>query len=790
MQELQAELILKVDQADKKLDKLLNRFENKAENTGRNAGNLLGKGLAAAASSISSIGFANIFSNLTRGFVGLSQRAIQANNSQLQLSGAVTVANTRLTRQRDILTDVNASYEEKAAALGLDTDKIYENAKATSSSTNAYEAQEEAIERKQRALDAETNSLRQSIALKERDRDLAIQNLLRERGFESLADKRTRQESEILKLQNEKTRAELSGNVQQAFFIDEQIKLREKNLQLTENEIKQIQLQADTIRRDAEPAITSLQNKLNDPKRNKVQLEINEAKQKIQDLQDSISKAFSGGAAAQKISQTAKDFIDAQAEAIGKEAKNKGLINDADVDIALDRLEKKFGSRLTRGQLIKPLGDLLFEGVELTDAERLVSEFVDAASSGRSAGVSLGQAVENLGFAFRTANSQLGNLSGIPENFEDIDKNGRTALRNIALEQGRVNDAERIRQGLLTKSETLDARRLGILQATEDTSGAFERVQDPLAELDRQIIELQTQLGQGLLPILTDFIKLITPLLDTVVSFVSENKQLVATFGIAAVVITGLLSVLSSLAAVFFTLSTVAAALGTTIGVVIGVISGVGLVIATVVAAVTALTVTWKNNFFGIRTITETVFSFVSDFITDKFNEIVIFFSNIPLRIKEAIQSSKGFILDVFENIWSSIQKIFSNDIIRDLVNLYLIDPLNLVLNNIPDAVINAIPGLNGQIKGLLQDGIPRLANGGMLSGSNRLALLNDGKGKMAGQEMVINAPATSMFSPLLAAMNEMGKNGSTSINNSRTVNINNFGGGAMGLQYQTMRVF
>lgn len=84
------------------------------------------------------------------------------------------------------------------------------------------------------------------------------------------------------------------------------------------------------------------------------------------------------------------------------------------------------------------------------------------------------------------------------------------------------------------------------------------------------------------------------------------------------------------------------------------------------------------------------------------------------------------------------------------------------------------------------------LAEGGLVSGGNNVpTLLNDGKGRMAGNEYVVNAPATNMFLPMLEAMNNLGKGGGN-VNNSKTFTqtINNYGNGGGGLALSTQQAF
>jgi hypothetical protein len=141
-------------------------------------------------------------------------------------------------------------------------------------------------------------------------------------------------------------------------------------------------------------------------------------------------------------------------------------------------------------------------------------------------------------------------------------------------------------------------------------------------------------------------------------------------------------------------------------------------------------------------------------------------------------------LFNVFDwgRVWSGMFEAFKN-MIRDLGSWFgnldfgnlLRNGLNGMKNVIRDMFVNvlgSIPGTEGIIDGIIAGtNAIRFADGGRPTGSNVLSLLNDGVGRMSGQETVINAPATSAFAPLLDMINAIGR-GDTYNQQSQT-NIN-----------------
>ena len=162
--------------------------------------------------------------------------------------------------------------------------------------------------------------------------------------------------------------------------------------------------------------------------------------------------------------------------------------------------------RIGVGPAAESLQNLLKSGLNLNQARELLKRFTNEAITGKSKNISLAQAVQNLSFAYQTANPALGNLSGISENYGVIIENGRKAL---------------IAQGVAVKDITEDmAKYEGMIQHTNLTLGSAEKFTgsyiDKQATLNLKWEEFQKNIGTLLLPILADVLDVLTKLFDEI----------------------------------------------------------------------------------------------------------------------------------------------------------------------------------------------------------------------------------------------------------------------------------
>jgi hypothetical protein len=90
------------------------------------------------------------------------------------LSGAIKAVNTQETNRIAVLNDSTKSIEQQAMALGISTDDIYENTKATKSNEGSIKALERQIKRKERALEDETKAIKTNISAIEGKRERPV----------------------------------------------------------------------------------------------------------------------------------------------------------------------------------------------------------------------------------------------------------------------------------------------------------------------------------------------------------------------------------------------------------------------------------------------------------------------------------------------------------------------------------------------------------------------------------------------------------------------------------------
>lgn len=217
--------------------------------------------------------------------------------------------------------------------------------------------------------------------------------------------------------------------------------------------------------------------------------------------------------------------------------------------------------RIGPGAAAESLQNLLKSGLNLDQAADLLRRFQNEAAIGRSQGVSLEQAVQNLSFAYATNNSALGNLSGISENFAtDILPRGKSAIEDYlagTLDLG--DNTEQVRKQIEEYSKSLQAngkqlnandeeqaKYIGTLELTNLTLGAgekaFEGAAGSQAELEQKLAELSRTIGRALLPAFVELVEALTPIIEGVSMFIQQNPELAAGLAIAALAVTGLSS--------------------------------------------------------------------------------------------------------------------------------------------------------------------------------------------------------------------------------------------------------
>ncbi|MGL5964725.1 MAG: hypothetical protein ACRCZ2_10075 [Fusobacteriaceae bacterium] len=184
-------------------------------------------------------------------------------------------------------------------------------------------------------------------------------------------------------------------------------------------------------------------------------------------------------------------------------------INAQEAQKSAENLAKEL--RLGVGTTAESLQNLFKSGLNLDQASDLLKRFTNEAITGKSSTISLDQAVQNLAFGYNTQNSAIGNLSGISENFSDIQERG---LKNLQ-SQGKLLG---LTIGKLSEAEKAQAQYAGIIELTNLTLGSSEKFQgsfiDNQARLNQIIGETQRKFGERLDPFLNEVVKTLIPLVD------------------------------------------------------------------------------------------------------------------------------------------------------------------------------------------------------------------------------------------------------------------------------------
>ncbi|MDI6872151.1 MAG: phage tail tape measure protein [Bacillota bacterium] len=251
----------------------------------------------------------------------------------------------------------------------------------------------------------------------------------------------------------------------------------------------------------------------------------------------------------------------AKAGLLGLDSVARSFGQDADraKQAAIDLAEDGLAPMTTYAVGLK---NLLSSGLGLPEAIKLLEAFKDRAAFGRNAAISFDQAIINLTQSFKTEQSELGDASGLTENYSKLIERGAQILGKKTTE--------------LTNAERAQAKYLAILEASIPYEGDAARAADTAAgaqaRLGSQALQLRQAIGDSLEPALKDLLAAFTPVVKSSVDWVKANPELVKSLALVTAALTGLVAA--------------AGALGLALP---GIIAGVGLLVTPVGLAATAL---------------------------------------------------------------------------------------------------------------------------------------------------------------------------------------------------------
>lgn len=710
-------LVLETKQAVNDIKGFLDKTNNQASTQGKNAGKGFGANFKTALLGIvSGISFKAITSQIQNLF-GLFQRFANAN---LQLEGAINAANAAEQRRNAVLNDSNATIEQKAMAIGLDTSEIYENTKATKTNEGAIKSLEKQIKDKERALEDETRALEANVSAIEEKRDLEIRSLREQRGFNTLTKEEQALEKEITELELQRLQAIKAGNTTQVTALDTILDQKRLDQDIAQKRLDLIDQETDKIEDLYKVQIEQLRVQM-EASKNRFDIDIEPAKRKLEDLR-ATSISVGGG-------QVLKKGIKEQIEAAAKQAPK--VLNAADFSNLQNTLFDKFKGIVPRDALTSAISDLVKGGLRDTaQIEDTITRFVDIAAAGKSPFVSMGEAVSQLGEQFRSERAALGETAGLTEEYiSDILPRGLAVLQARGELQGKTVDN-------LTTEERALAKQAGLLEMTTDRQGLFNTkadegllaVDELRAEFEKIALVIANELG----PKLLELAEYLIPIVQQITTWVSENHNFIlALLGVATAFV-GILTVVSAIMFVWPAIVAGFSVLGTILGVLL---SPIGLVVLAI-AAITAAVIWAYQNVEWFRILVDTVwnavvitFNWAKDRIGEVLGKVWEFLKNLfnPSSWRriaiDALVAVISYLTSIswgdifsgirtaFESMWNGIKEWFNN--------INWSEFFKQGANGIRDFIVGLLKGIAAGVPGAesvinpMLDKIPRFATGG-----------------------------------------------------------------------------
>ena len=689
-----------------------------ATGSATNAGKRIGEAISFAALGAMTTNLGRGIINTVSGVVTRSYTgAIDRLKSEVALDQTIAINESRDAAARKKLANPNTTIEGKAIALGIDTKVLYKNAKASSTAANAGKGLEQSINAQKRALEDVVFSKEQNINIldkqvkKIREETQARINLTRTmRGADPLEDSNKKLEAQIDSLKLQENELETNGLSTAAIKlqIEELERKRETNdllLNQIERETDAIEEQGRTLEDELLEKIERIKQEIADAN-NKFEIDTRDATNKLQELKDLASSVSVGGGGEQKVlDPEAVKFVEAQAQA--KLNTKTTVFSQEDIAKVKTELLNRFGRTLSETGVNQLLGDLILtNGIESENTDqltRVASQLIESASVLKSDNISLETAAANLGFAVRTGQSQIGNQSGLPENFAtEIDPLGLSLLEERLITEGKLEDAARIRAGFYTEEEKMQGRILGVLNRTDDTVGSYTRLLDEGALAGEEAAlawnEMYIALGVSILPLATDFLEIVNKIVSAITTFVAENPQLVQFLLIFASIIGVILTivgfVISAVVVIglFVTaVSAIAAALAVPFSVVLLIIAAVIAVIILIVAYIAALYVVFTKLYQENPFFTEVVDWFYGKLWAAISDWVELFKRLFSGDLAGAWEKFKEIAIKTFD----TIKEVW--DVVIGKITAILTDPQNWykawsVVSNAFQSVFSALP--------------------------------------------------------------------------------------------------
>jgi hypothetical protein len=680
------DLVLETKKAVGDIKTMLSKTNAEASRSGKTAGTNFGSNFVNILQAyIAKVSFTSLITQVMGAYGAFKELKM----AQIGLNSAIKSINASTQESNAILKSETATLEEKGYALGYNKDQMYETVKVQGSVKNSSEALEKQIRQSERAFEDETKALEGNVTALEDKRDLEIQSLREQKGFQQLSEEDKALKKELTQLELERLQAIKNGDTTQITNLDTIIKQKKLDQDIAQKKIDLIDLETDKIENLYEVQIKALRIEL-EAKKNRFDIDIEPAKRKLEDLKGAVA----GGSS--EITRMRADMV----KKIQQEAElGLGIISEEDVNKAVNDLYNKYDKVISKRVLMGGFKNIFQRGLkDVGTATNLLDRYVNAAATGRSANVNLEDAVLNLSEAYKTGNSVLGNMSGISENFsffqeKALDLYNRQHKASVAS----FDDLSKEEQALFLAQAQLEKttdRKKGFTDALE--SGLLEE-----EKFNAETRRLKQTLGEELLPTINDVFKGLAEFIRGLTKFSKDNPSIVKNLVMFAVAITGIITALLGANAIFGLFAPLVKgiiAILPNLGVIMATITGpIGLVVLAVIALIAGLVLAYhKIDWF-------------KQAVDDAFNKI----KEIVLGVIKWFQSN---MVPLFSKIFGDLGLIFQKlyEVAKPFINA-LLETIKNMVNNAKvylEGIVGVVSGVISVIAGILSGDGDKIGQG------------------------------------------------------------------------------
>ena len=308
------------------------------------------------------------------------------------------------------------------------------------------------------------------------------------------------------------------------------------------------------------------------------------------------------------------------------------------------------------------------------------------------------RALEKLGLSAEDVDPTMNSLADILRKLESAGIDSKTAMELVGVEAGPALIAMLNKGsgglGKFTK-DLADSDGAAAQMAetmSDNTKGSLQEFQSALEGIALAFADI-------LLPVVTDFLDFLTTLVRKFGEMPVAGQKIILIIGGIAAAIGPLLLVISSIVKAFITIMPIIKSVGAAIGLLA---NPVGIVIAAIAGLVALVVIYWDE----IKAVTEVVFGWIAEYLSNLWNGIKYITSTVWNAIKNALSSiwnniknttSTVFngIKDTISTIWNTIKNVTSSvwDGIRNTISS--------IINNMKDAISRVFNTIKSTVTGV-----------------------------------------------------------------------------------------